>query len=165
MRETRAQRGGNLPCLAWLSGHRSGVPGPASEGVADEGSDHGQDRGAGVTAEPAPARDWTRVCEVEEMPVERGVAALVRGHAVALFRMVDDHVFALGNHDPLTRSSVLARGIVGTRGEVPFVASPVHRQAFDLRTGVCLDDPSVAVSSYATRVVDGFVEVGPRSRA
>ena len=35
---------------------------------------------------------------------------------------------------------MLARGIVGTRGDVPFVASPMHKQAFDLRTGECLDD-------------------------
>lgn len=114
---------------------------------------------------PAAAARWSRVCELEEMPVERGVTALVRGHAVALFRMEDDRVFALGNHDPFSRTTVLARGIVGIRDGVPFVASPVHRQAFDLRTGVCLDDPAVAVSSYATRVVDGFVEVGARSRA
>lgn len=108
---------------------------------------------------------WTRVCELEEMPVGRGVAALVRGHSVALFRIGEDRVYALGNHDPFSRTTVLARGIVGLRGEVPFVASPVHRQAFDLRTGICLDDPSVAVSHYETRVVDGYVEVGPRTKA
>ncbi|MGZ4437031.1 MAG: nitrite reductase small subunit NirD [Nocardioides sp.] len=118
-----------------------------------------------MTARPAPTETWTRICELEEMPVERGVTALVRGHAVALFRTSDDAVYALGNHDPFSRTSVLAKGIVGSRGDVPFVASPVHRQAFDLRTGVCLDDPSTVVSSYAVRVVDGFVEVGRRSRA
>ena len=39
---------------------------------------------------------------------------------------------------------MLARGIVGTRGDVPFVASPMHKQAFDLRTGQCLDDADVS---------------------
>ena len=38
---------------------------------------------------------------------------------------------------------MLARGIVGTRGDVPFVASPMHKHAFDLRTGRCLDDAHV----------------------
>ena len=118
-----------------------------------------------MTAEPAPAAPWTRVCAFEELPVERGVTALVRGQGVAVFRTHDDRVYALGNQDPFSRATVLARGIVGTRGDVPFVASPMHKQAFDLRTGICLDEPAVAVSCYETRVVDGFGEGGPRRHA
>ncbi len=106
---------------------------------------------------------WTPVCAFVNLPVERGVTALVHGVAVAVFRTDDDQVFVLGNHDPLTRSGGLARGIVGTRDGVPFVASPVHRKAFDLRSGRCLEEPSVSVPSYRVRVVDGFVHVGPRA--
>ena len=40
---------------------------------------------------------------------------------------------------------MIARGIVGTRGDVPFVASPMHKNAFDLRTGRCLDDEATSV--------------------
>lgn len=109
---------------------------------------------------------WTPVCRVVELEVERGAAALVNGHAVAVFRTHDDTVYALGNHDPFSRASVLARGIVGTRSvdgeDVPFVASPMHKHAFDLRSGRCLDDASVAVASYEVRVVEGVVLVGPR---
>jgi nitrite reductase (NADH) small subunit len=109
---------------------------------------------------------WTPVCRLVELEVERGAAALVNGQAVAVFRGHDDTVHALGNHDPFSRASVLARGIVGTRcveGEdVPFVASPMHKHAFDLRTGRCLDEPQVAVASYEVRVVEGMVLVGPR---
>jgi nitrite reductase (NADH) small subunit len=86
----------------------------------------------------------------------------VHGTAVAVFRTYDDQVYALGNHDPFSRASVLSRGIVGTRGDIPFVASPMHKQAFDLRTGVCLDDPAYAVPTYPVRVVDGVVHVGAR---
>jgi nitrite reductase (NADH) small subunit len=106
---------------------------------------------------------WTPICDVDELPVERGVTALVRGHAVAVFLTTDGEIYAIGNHDPFSRATVLGRGIVGTRGDVPFVASATCRQAFDLRTGQCLDDPSVSVPSYAVRVVDGVLHVGPRS--
>jgi nitrite reductase (NADH) small subunit len=109
------------------------------------------------------AEVWIRVCELEELPVERGVAALVHGQAVAVFRTPSDDVFAIGNHDPFDRASMLARGIVGCRGGVPFVASPAHRHAFDLRTGQCLEDASVRVPAYDVRVVEGAVQVGPRS--
>ena len=105
---------------------------------------------------------WTPVCTLVELEVERGAAALVHGQAVAIFRTHDDTVYALGNHDPFSRASVIARGIVGTRGDVPFVASPMHKNAFDLRTGRCLDDEAMSVPSYEVRVVEGVVLVGPR---
>ncbi len=106
---------------------------------------------------------WTPICELEKLPVDRGVTALVRGHAVAVFLIADGSVYAIGNHDPFSRATVLGRGIVGTRGGIPFVASTAALQAFDLRTGECLDDASVSVPSYSVRVVDGVVHVGPRA--
>ncbi|WZH51807.1 MAG: nitrite reductase small subunit NirD [Nocardioides alkalitolerans] len=104
---------------------------------------------------------WTPVCTVDDLPRERGVAALVEGRALALFRTYDDAWFALDNRCPFANASVLARGIVGTRGDVPFVASPMLKQPFGLRDGVCLDDPTVRVQAYAVRVTDGVVHVGP----
>ncbi len=111
----------------------------------------------------------TVVCRLDQIRRETGVAALVDGEAVAVFRTYDDQVFAMSNFDPYGRASVLSRGILGTKtvGEkdVAFVASPLLKQPFDLRTGVCLDDPAVAVPTYDVRVVDGFVLVGaPRER-
>ena len=106
--------------------------------------------------------DWQAVCRFAQLEVERGATALVHGQAVAIFRTHDDTVYALGNHDPFAKASVLARGIVGTRGDVPFVASPMHKHAFDLRTGRCLDDVHASVPAYDVRVVDGVVLVGHR---
>ena len=102
------------------------------------------------------------MCRLVELGVDRGATALVHGQAVALFRTPDDQVHALGNHDPFARASVLAKGIVGVRDGVPFVGSPVHKHAFDLRTGHCLDDPHVSVPVYEVRVIEGVVLVGPR---
>ena len=111
----------------------------------------------------SPSRDvWQPVCRVAELEVERGVAALVHGQSIAIFRTPDDMVYALGNHDPFAKSSMIARGIVGVRSGVPFVASPTHKHAFDLRSGKCLDDAHVSVPSYAVKVVEGVVLVGQR---
>ena len=106
--------------------------------------------------------EWQPVCRLVELEVERGATALVHGQALAIFRTPDDVVYALGNYDPFARASVIARGIVGTRGDVPFVASPLHRHGFDLRTGECLEDPAVHVPVYAVKVVEGVVLVGQR---
>lgn len=120
--------------------------------------------GVGRTIEAAPpgSGPWQPVCRLDELDVERGVAALVHGQAVAVFRTHDDRVHALGNHDPFSRASVLSRGIVGSRGDRLFVASPMHKHPFDLDTGVCLDDPAIRVPAYRAAVVDGVVLVGPR---
>lgn len=109
----------------------------------------------------APGASYQAVCRVTDIELEGGVAALVRGEAVAVFRTYDGEVFALGNYDPYSRASVLARGIVGTRGETPFVASPMYKQPFCLRTGACLDDAAVRVPSYDVVVHHGVVHVGP----
>ncbi|MFY1635938.1 nitrite reductase (NAD(P)H) small subunit [Solwaraspora sp. WMMB335] len=45
----------------------------------------------------------------------------------------------------MTGTHVMSRGIVGARGDVPTVASPLHKQVYGLRTGQCLDLPDVTV--------------------
>lgn len=110
------------------------------------------------------------ICRLDQIRRESGVTALVNGEAVAVFRTHDDEVYALSNFDPYGKASVLSRGIVGTRTrvtdagteEVPFVASPLLKQPFDLRTGACLDDPATVVPTYDVLVTDGTVAVGPR---
>jgi nitrite reductase (NADH) small subunit len=103
---------------------------------------------------------YESVCRLDEIDVESGVTALVRGDSVAIFRTHDGNVYAMSSFDPWSHASVLGRGIVGTRGDVPFVASPMHKQAFDLRTGQCLDDAAVHVPTYDVMVEAGIVFVG-----
>jgi nitrite reductase (NADH) small subunit len=110
-------------------------------------------------ATAAPERGWTAVCRLDDLQPERGAAALIGHRQVAVFRTFDGRLYAVGNQDPFTGAFVLARGIVGTRGDVPTVASPLHKQVFDLRSGACLDDPAVAVPAYPVRVRAGLVEV------
>jgi len=101
---------------------------------------------------------WTPVCGVDDLTAERGVAALVAGAQVAVFLLADGDVLAVGNVDPISGAAVLSRGIVGTRAGSPVVVSPMLKQAFDLRTGACLD-ADAAVPVYPVRVRDGVVEV------
>ncbi|MDI1460283.1 nitrite reductase small subunit NirD [Catellatospora sp. KI3] len=102
---------------------------------------------------------WTTVCAYDRLLPERGVAALVDGVQVAIFRTYDGDLYALGNRDPIGGAQVMSRGIVGDRGGVPTVASPLHKQVYDLRTGECLDLPGVLVPTYPVRCEGGLVEV------
>jgi nitrite reductase (NADH) small subunit len=86
---------------------------------------------------------------------------LIGTKQVALFRLSPtDDLYAVSNFDPFSGAFVLSRGIVGSKGDVPKVASPIYKQSFDLRTGQCLDDPAVAVDTFPVREVDGRVLIG-----
>ena len=103
---------------------------------------------------------WTAVCPLSDLTPGRGVAALLpSGEQVAVF-LVADAFHALSNVDPFSGAAVLSRGILGDRGGVPVVASPMHKQCFELATGQCVDDPEVRVAVYPVRVAAGTVEVG-----
>jgi nitrite reductase (NADH) small subunit len=104
---------------------------------------------------------WTAACPYDYLIPNRGVGVLLPdGTQVALFRLDDGSLRAVGNIDPFSGAAVMSRGIVGDRGGRPTVQSPIKKQAFALDDGSCLDDPDKALPLYATRVVDGQVEVG-----
>ncbi|TCO58664.1 nitrite reductase small subunit NirD [Actinocrispum wychmicini] len=103
----------------------------------------------------------TVICPFDRLLPNRGVAALLPGNVqVAVFRTGDGRVYALSNIDPFSHAAVLSRGIVGDRGGVPVAVSPLYKNAFDLRTGVCVDDPDVSVDVYPVTVDAGMVLVG-----
>lgn len=98
---------------------------------------------------------WVDVCALSRLQPERGVAALFGDVQVAVFRTHSGHVYALGNVDPFSGAAVMSRGVVGDRGGVPTVASPLYKQVFSLLSGRCLDDPTVSVPTYPVRIGDG----------
>ena len=102
-----------------------------------------------------------RICRLDEIVPNCGVNALVGGEQVAVFRLDDDSVRAVGNTDPFSRANVLSRGIVGDLNGEPVVASPVYKQHFSLASGICVEDASVRVPVYGARVEGGFVLVEP----
>ena len=107
-----------------------------------------------------PSKTWTTVCELSALLPDVGVRALVGEDQVAVFRLSGrDEVFAIDAFDPFSNAPVLSRGIVGDLKGRLVVASPIYKQHFDLKTGQCLEDESIAVHTFAVRVVDGKVQV------
>jgi len=88
-----------------------------------------------------------------------GLAALVQGEQIAIIRTNDGLFAALSNFDPFSEAFVIARGIVGDRGGVPKIASPIYKQSFSLETGECMDDPNVHLAVYPIRVFGGKIQV------
>jgi nitrite reductase (NADH) small subunit len=97
---------------------------------------------------------WFTVCDLAVLAPGRGVAALLPdGRQVALFRDRAGEMYAIDNRDPFSGAAVLSRGLTGTHQGRPFVASPLLKQRFDLKSGHCLDDETVRVATYEVRAL------------
>ena len=94
-----------------------------------------------------------KVCRLDDIVPDTGVAALVGGEQVAVFR-VDQKIYAIGNRDPFSGANVLSRGIVGDINGELVVASPVYKQHFSLVSGRCIEDQTVSVPVYQA-LIDG----------
>jgi nitrite reductase (NADH) small subunit len=116
-----------------------------------------------VTARIEPVTGWHDICAIDEIIAGTGMAARLNGTQIAIFH-TREGIFATGNHDPFSQANVLARGIVGDLGGKLVVASPVYKQHFCLRTGICLEDMSVSIPVWPAMVRQGRVLVSEGAR-
>lgn len=143
--------------------HGPDAHGPGGRDPRRDGTDDDRPAGAPTVGSAADPTAWVDVCAVEDLDLDRGAAALIAGEPVAVFRCSPDGaLFAIGNIDPYSDASVLARGIVGSIGDRRVVASPVYKNRFDLETGVALEDPGVRVAVHQVEIADGRVRVATR---
>jgi nitrite reductase (NADH) small subunit len=99
---------------------------------------------------------WDAVCTVNDLVPESGIAVWTEDGPVAVFYLPHrpPALFAISHSDPFSGANVLARGITGDLMGEPVVASPLYKQHFSLRSGVCLEDDSVRVKTYPV-LLDG----------
>ena len=106
---------------------------------------------------------WTTVCQLDDLLEDIGQCALVNNKQVALFRLSGiEEIFAIDNFDPFSNANVISRGVVGDLNGAIVVASPIYKQHFNLANGQCLEEASVKLSTYSTRVVAGAVQVATK---
>ena len=106
-----------------------------------------------------PVAAWEGVCAVDDLEPSWGEVALLKAQQIALFLLSKDEVYAVSHRDPHTQANVMARGIVGSKGDRPTVASPLHKEVYDLATGECFSNPELVLQTYRTRIVGGMIEV------
>lgn len=109
---------------------------------------------------PGSGIQWHRICHVDVLEDAWGEAALVEDHQLALFRLSATEVYAVDQRDPATGAHVMSRGIVGTKGVLATIASPLHKEVYVLRTGECLSDADLHLRTYPVRVDNGQVVIG-----
>ncbi len=96
---------------------------------------------------------WAELCRLNDLVPNSGVCALFDEQQVALFYIpAASKVFAVSQYDPIGKANVISRGLVGSIGEKLFVASPLYKQHFLLEDGTCVEDESVSLKVWATKV-------------
>ncbi len=109
--------------------------------------------------------DWVEVCHLEEITPHTGVAALVEGQQIAIFRVgQEQRVYALSNQDPFSGANVMSRGILGDLQGERVVASPIYKQHFSLATGRCLEDKDQKLLVFPSKIEQGRVFISPTAQ-
>ncbi|GAB2781909.1 nitrite reductase small subunit NirD [Halomonas shantousis] len=109
---------------------------------------------------------WHPLCQVRDLVEYSGVVAWWQDAQVALFYIPagpersEARLYALDNHDPFANANVIGRGIVGDKSGEAMVASPLYKQHFRLRDGVCLEDESVKLRTWKVRIDGDRVLIG-----
>lgn len=84
---------------------------------------------------------WIKVATQSDFEEDLGACVKVGDTQIAIFNTHGKtQWYAVENRCPHEHQYVLARGIVGDRQGEPKVACPLHKRAFSLKTGQCLND-------------------------
>ncbi len=104
---------------------------------------------------------WVDVGAVDDLQPDSGVCALVDGQQVALFYLTKlQQVYAVANYDPIAQANVLSRGMIGDLNHEPMLASPMYKQHYSLKTGVCFEDANIKIATYPVRIDNNRILVG-----
>lgn len=104
--------------------------------------------------------DWLTICDENDIIAGTGVCALYHQKQIAIFKTRKDQtIYAIDNYDPIGKANVLSRGIIGSIGDNIVVASPLYKQHFCLISGQCLEDETISVNTYSTRIKEGKIQL------
>ncbi len=101
--------------------------------------------------------DWHAICDLNSLTPNTSVCALVNGQQLAIYRVSnagETSFYATSNWDPVGKANVIYRGIIGSIGDEPVIASPLYKQRFSLLTGECFESPEHKLSTYPVKIED-----------
>lgn len=104
--------------------------------------------------------EWIRVARADDVPRDGGVTVRHGNLQIAVFNFTTRGTwYATQAMCPHRGDMVLGRGLLGTQGDEPKVACPMHKKTFSLESGAGLADPQYRIETYAVEVRDGDVYV------
>ena len=111
-----------------------------------------------VKAPDSASGQWWKAGAVEDIPTEGGACVRKGDRQLAVFHFASrGEWYATDNLCPHKQEMVLSRGLLGSDGDVPKVACPLHKKTFSLKDGECLNGDLPALETYPVRVSEGEV--------
>jgi nitrite reductase (NADH) large subunit len=103
-------------------------------------------------------QNWVSVGKVDDFPIDGGSTILYGDVQIAVYNFASQNRwYACQNMCPHMNSFVLSRGILGSAGDEPKVACPLHKKSFSLTTGKCLSGDQYAIKVFPVKVENGQV--------
>jgi nitrite reductase (NADH) small subunit len=106
------------------------------------------------TATMKTTNTWLTVGRIEDIPRQGARVINAPGGNIAVFRTVDDEIFALRDKCP-HRGGHLSQGIVHGRK----VACPMHDWKIQLDSGLAVAPDEGCAASFPVRIIDGVIEL------
>ncbi len=107
---------------------------------------------------------WVPVGYADDFPLDGGATVKYGKSQIAVFNFASrGEWYATQNMCPHKKAFVLSRGIVGTAGEEPKVACPLHKKTFSLETGESLQGEEYRIARFRVKVENDqvYVELPP----
>ena len=123
------------------------------------------DEGKRRTEQAKP--EWVNVGQVADFPNDGGAAIKYGDVQIAVFNFASrGEWYACQNMCPHKKAFVLSRGIVGTQGETPKVACPLHKKSFSLHSGECVSGDDLSVKVFPVKVTgdDVYLLLPPKDQ-
>lgn len=104
---------------------------------------------------------WYKTFPIEEFPKNGGVCVKYKNIQIAVFNFSRrNEWYAAQNLCPHKMQMVISRGMIGSIGDIPKVACPLHKKTFSLHTGENLDGEDYSIETYPVKIQDGYVYIG-----
>ena len=111
-----------------------------------------------------PTLRWVPVGYADDFPIDGGATVKYGKSQIAVFNFASrGQWYATQNMCPHKKAFVLSRGIIGTAGDEPKVACPLHKKTFSLETGESLQGEEYRIKTFRVKVENGkvYVELPP----
>ncbi len=113
------------------------------------------------TVTDATAKIWFNVGNINDFQEDGGSCIKYQSKQIAIFNFDGKSKwFASQNLCPHKLEMVLSRGMIGSAGEIPKVACPMHKKTFSLLDGSSLGGDDLKIAIYPVKIENNQVLIG-----
>lgn len=107
---------------------------------------------------------WVDAGAIDDLSIGAGTCVMVEGKQVAVFRVDQTTFRAIQNQCPHRGAAVMHQAIIADRAGEPVALCPLHKRAYHLVHGGCMEEPGAKLQVYSAVQDSGRILVGLADR-